>query len=223
MKGIEMKAPRTPIGITLSVALVALIAATGAGTASAQDKPDSTAPQPVEDRSGIYLGLKFVGSSLHAEEKAEGAFFIKDDGGGLQFDVGYRFNRSFSLEFCIGGSTHETSDQAIDANIYSVWILGYYRFCPDRAFRPFIKFGLGGHGLEVRYGDVGSRIDGGGVAMGAGFRYFFSPHFTIGIDLSTNIIQYDSATVAIGGLAYSFEIDEEGSLTTLGISFAYSF
>jgi opacity protein-like surface antigen len=218
-----MKTSKTRIGITLAVVLVTLIAAAGAGAASARDVPDSTAPQSAEDESGIYLGLKFVGSSLHAEDKAEGAFFIKDDGGGLQLDAGYRFNRSFSLEFCIGGSAHETSEQAIDANIYSIWVLGYYRFCPDRPFRPFIKFGLGGHGLDVRYGDAGSRVDGGGVAMGAGFRYFFNPHFAVGVDLTTNIIQYDTATVAVGGLAYSFEIDEEGSLTTLGISFVYGF
>jgi opacity protein-like surface antigen len=204
-------------------AFALVMTASLAAAASAHDPADSIGTKPVEDKSGIYLGLRFVGSSLHAEDKGDGAFFIKDDGGGVQFDIGYRFNMAFSLEFAIGTSTHETSEQALDANIYSIWLLGYYRFSPYSAFRPFIKFGLGGHGLDVVYGEAAARIDGGGVAIGAGFNYFFSPHFAIGLDLTTNIIQYDTATIALGGLEYSFEIDEEGSLTTLGLSFSYNF
>lgn len=209
---------------TAKVAVLAFImTAILATAASAHDPSDSTGVKYVEDKSGIYLGLKLVGSSLHAEDKAEGEFFIKDDGGGVQFDIGYRFNRSFSLEFAIGTSTHETSAQDIDANIFSVWLLGYYRFAPTHAFRPFIKFGMGGHGLQVVYGDASARIEGGGVAIGAGFNYFFNPHFSLGLDLTTNIIQYDAATVALGADSYSFEIDEEGSFTTLGLSFSYGF
>lgn len=206
------------------VTMLAFVMTTVLATAaSAHDPADSTGVKFVEDKSGIYLGLKFVGSSLHAEDKGDGAFFIKDDGGGVQFDIGYRFNRPFSLEFCIGASSHETSEQTLDANIYSVSLLGYYRFSPHHAFRPFIKFGLGGHGLQIVYGDATARIDGGGVAIGAGFKYFFNPHFALGLDLTTNIIQYDEATVTLGEHAYSFEIDEEGSLTTLGLSFSYGF
>ncbi len=206
-------------------AAVILVAVTGllSTAASAHDPADSTSAKFVEDKSGIYLGLKFVGSSLHAEDKAEGEFFIKDDGGGVQFDLGYRFNRAFALEFCIGTSTHETSVQEIDANIYSVWLLGYYRFAPTHAFRPFIKFGMGGHGLQVVYGDATARIEGGGVAIGTGFNYFFNAHFALGLDLTTNIIKYDTATIALGEQAHSFEIDEEGSLTTLGLSLSYGF
>jgi opacity protein-like surface antigen len=204
--------------------MILLAAVLATGSASAHDPADSTAAsQPVEKKSGVYLGLKIVGSSLHADDSADGDFFIKDDGGGLQIDLGYRFNRAFALEFCFGGSTHETSEQSIDAKTYSIWLFGYYRFSPDRAFRPFLKFGLGGHGLEVNAGDAGSRVEGGGVALGAGFKYFFNPHFALGLDLTTNIIQYDKATVALGSLAYTFEIDEDGSMTTLGLSFSYNF
>jgi opacity protein-like surface antigen len=206
-----------------AAALALVMTALLTTASSAHDPADSTGANYVEDRSGIYLGLKFVGSSLHAEDEGDGDFFIKDGGGGLQLDIGYRFNRAFALEFCIGTSNHETSEQELDADIYSLWLLGYYRFCPNRAFRPFIKFGLGGHGLDVVYGDASARANGGGIAIGAGFKYFFNPHFSLGLDLTTNIIQYDEATIALGGHAYSFEIDEEGSLTTLGISFAYSF
>jgi outer membrane protein W len=203
----------------LAFVMTALLAA----AVSAHDPADSTSAKFVEDKSGIYLGLKFVGSTLHAEDKGEDVFFIKDDGGGVQLDIGYRFNRAFSLEFAIGTSNHETSLQELDANIYSVWLLGYYRFSPHSAFRPFIKFGLGGHGLDIVYGDAAARLNGGGVAIGAGFNYFFTSHFALGLDLTTNIIQYDKATIALGDQEYSFEIDEEGSLTTLGLAFSYNF
>lgn len=206
-----------------AAALAFIMTALLAAAASAHAPADSTSAKYVEDKSGIYLGLKFVGSTLHAEDKGEDSFFIKDDGGGVQFDIGYRFNRAFSLEFALGTANHETSVQEIDASIYSVWILGYYRFSPHSAFRPFIKFGLGGHGLDVAYGEASARLNGGGVALGAGFNYFFTSHFAIGLDLTTNIIQYDTATIALGSDEYSFEVDEEGSLTTLGLAFSYNF
>jgi len=218
-----MNAMKATLRAATVFATAFLLTALPAAEASAHDPADSTGAGFVEDRSGIYLGLKFVGASLHADNVEEGAFFIKDDGGGLQFDLGYRFNRAFSLELCFGTSTHETSLQELDANVYSLWLLGYYRFAPTGALRPFIKFGMGGHGLEVVYGDASARIEGGGVAVGAGFRYFLSPHFAFGLDLTTNIIKYDTATIALGEAETSFEIDEEGSLTTLGLSFSYGF
>jgi hypothetical protein len=178
-----------------------------------------------EDESGFYLGLKFAGSSLHADNDAdsEDSFYIKDDGGGLTLDIAYRFNRTFMLEFAVGGATHETSDPAIDARFEVVQILGYYRFSPDRAFRPYFKGGFGGYGLYVEEGPVDWRIKGGGVAIGGGFRYFFAPYFCIGLDFTHNIIQYESAEVEVEGFSYEWEIDEDGSMTSLGVIFGYSF
>ena len=178
-----------------------------------------------EDEDGFYLGLKFTGSSLHADNStdADEIFYIKDDGGGLQLDIGYRFNRTFMLEFSVGGANHETSDPAIDARFEVAQLLGYYRFSHDRAFRPYIKGGFGGYGLYVEEGPVDWRLKGGGVAFGGGFRYFFAPYFCIGLDFTHNIIQYESAVVGVEGFSYEWAIDEYGAMTSLGVVFGYSF
>ncbi len=181
------------------------------------------AAETMEDETGFHLGLKFIGSSLHQDDAGEEEFFIKDDGGGIQLDFGYRFNPTFMLELSLGGADHETSDPAIDARLEVFQILGYYRFSPERAFRPYLKGGLAGYGLSIDGGSYSWRVEGGGVALGGGFRYFFSPHFSIGLDLTHNMIQYDTAEIDVEGFSYEWEIDEEGSSTALGLMFGYSF
>ncbi|MFC1799385.1 outer membrane beta-barrel protein [Candidatus Eisenbacteria bacterium] len=179
--------------------------------------------EAIEDDKGFYLGLKFAGSSLHIEDDPDGEFFIKDDGGGVQLDIGYRFNPTFMLELSIGGANHETSDQAIDARFEIVQFLGYYRFSPQSAFRPYLKGGFSGNSLHIDTGSASWRVSGGGVAIGGGFKYFFSPHFSLGLDLTHSIIQYDSAEVGVEGFTYEWEIEENGAATALALQFGYSF
>jgi len=183
----------------------------------------ASATEVREDEKGFHLGLKLLGSSLHVDDDEDADFYIKDDGGGLQLDVGYRFNPTSMLELSLGGANHETPDPGIDARIEIVQLFGHYRFSPDRAFRPYIKGGLGGYALRVDDGSAHWRVDGGGVALGGGFRYFFSPYFSLGLDITHNIIKYDRATIAIEGFSYEWEIDEDGSMTSLGVLFGYSF
>ncbi len=176
----------------------------------------------VEDRSGFHLGVKLVSATLHSDETSA-VFLVKEEGGGVQLDIGYRFNPVFMLEIVVGGSKHETSDRAIDARTESVQLLGYYRFSPEKSFRPYIKGGFAGHALVLESEAVEARIRGGGVAFGGGFRYFLSPHFSLGLDLTHNMIRYDEAELTLGQFGYEFSIDEYGENTTLGLMFSYSF
>ncbi len=181
----------------------------------------AAASDVTEDRAGIYLGLKIIGSSLHVDEDED--IFIEDDGGGLQLDFGYRFNPVFALELSFGGATHETIIPDIDANFYMVELLAYYRFLPDKPFRPFIKGGFGGYGLEIEEGSVDAKIEGGGLALGGGFRYFFSRHFALGLDLTHNMIKYDKGQLSLGEFSIETDLDEDGSQTSLGLTLSYSF
>ncbi len=183
----------------------------------------TAAAEVTEDDRGFSLGVTLIGSSLHVDTDANEDLFIDDGGGGLALDVGYRFNPTFLLELCVGAANHNTSDPAIDARFEEVQVLGYYRFSPGSAFRPYLKGGFGGYGLHVEEGSISTRVEGGGVALGGGFRYFFSPHFSIGLDLTHNIIRYDTATVSLEGFSYEWAIDEDGAATTLGLAFGYSF
>jgi hypothetical protein len=186
--------------------------------------PAGTAHGQKEDRPhGFYLGIKFIGSSLHVDDDGESDFRVKDDGGGLLLSAGYSFNRVFSLEVSVGGANHETSVQAIDANFGVVQLFLHYRFSPGRAFRPYIKGGVGGYALELKSSDASVRTEGGGLPIGAGFDYFFSKHFSLGVDLTHNIISYDKVDFRLGEATVGFDIDEEGAMTSLGIAFAYYF
>lgn len=174
-----------------------------------------------EDESGVCLGLTLAGASLHSDATSD-EFHVKDHGGALQLSLGYRFNPVFTLELAIGGSKHDTSVPSIDAGVASVQILGYYRFLPEKSFRPYLKGGFAGYSLVLDAGSVDLRINGGGIAFGGGVRAFLSPIFSIGVDLTHNMIKYDDAKLSLGDLSFQSSIEEHGRLTTLGLTFGLS-
>jgi len=184
--------------------------------------PNVARAEVVEDESGFCLGLAVEGTSLHTDANT-GVFHVKDHGGGARFSVGYRFNPVFTLELAVGASKHETSDTAIDARIASVQILGYYRFLPEKTLRPYLKGGIAGYGLVLESGSVSARMNGGGIAFGAGVRCFLTPQFSLGLDLTHNVIKYDEAKLSLGQFSYESSIDEQGRLTTLGLILGWSF
>jgi len=192
-----------------AVALVAIIIMfTGRATA-----------HEVTREKGFYLGAKFVGSSLHVDDDGDQLFKVKDGGGGLMLIAGYSFNRVFSLETAFGGVGHETSVQTIDANLVTIQLFLHYRFRPGHPFRPYVKGGLGGYGLRLSDGNGSVDIEGGGIPLGGGFDYFFSNHFSLGVDLVHNIISYDAITFDLGdGATVGFDLDEQGAMTTFGLA-----
>jgi len=197
----------------LSVISVGMLV--GVATATAQ-----TAPR---DR-GFYTGMRFQGTHLSGISSEDGTFRVKEDGAGAQLYLGYSFNPVFSMELDLGGATHETSDPAIDVDMGSIQLLMHYRFRPGHGFRPFVKGGLAGYSLAFRNTPGNIRLEGGGVPVGVGFDYFFTRHFSIGLDASHNIIKYENAVADIGGASsVSVDIDAEGSMTALGMNVAFYF
>jgi opacity protein-like surface antigen len=190
--------------------------------ARAQEKAEEEAKSVAPD-DAFYLGLRFLGSSLHVDETTEDVFFIEDDGGGFEFHAGYQFNKVFAIELSLGGAGYDTSDPNIDARFGFIELLALYRFAPSHPFRPYIKGGLGGCGLRLEYGDASATANGGLLVLGGGFDYFFTRHFSLGLDLTHNIVEYNEVEFRLGESAFSDEIDEEGAMTSLGLSFAYYF
>jgi hypothetical protein len=193
-----------------AVVLVAVIVS-AAASASAHE---------VTREKGFYLGAKFIGSSLHVDDDGDQSFQVKDDGGGLMLLAGYSFNRVFSLELALGAVTHETSVPTIDAGLGTVQLFLHYRFRPGHAFRPYVKGGLGAYGLWLEEdGGANARIEGGGIPLGGGFDYFFSNHFSLGVDITHNIISYDTITFDLGdGATVGFDMDEQGAMTSFGLA-----
>jgi hypothetical protein len=180
----------------------------------------ATAAHEVTRERGFYLGAKLVGSSLHVDDDGDQNFEVKNDGGGLVLIAGYSFNAVFSLEMALGGVAHETSVPTIDAGLGTLQLFLHYRFRPGHAFRPYVKGGIGGYGLRFEEdGGANARIEGGGIPLGGGFDYFFSNHFSLGVDLTHNIINYDTITFDLGeGTTVGFDMDERGAMTTLGLA-----
>ncbi len=175
----------------------------------------------IEDETGITLGIKLIGASLNLDDEDD--TFIEDTGAGLQLDFAYRFNPVFSLELSLGGAGHETEISGIDAFFGMGQLLAYYRFRPDGAFRPYIKGGFGGYSLEIKEGSESIRMEGGGFVFGGGVRYFFTEHVALGLDLAHNIINYNKGELKLGEFSIETDIDEDGSQTSVGLGFSYSF
>lgn len=170
------------------------------------------------DDSAFYLGARMVGSTLHGNATPDSSFSIAEDGGGLQFFLGYRFDTGFSLQLDLSGAAHETSDPDIDAGVVALQFFVQYRFARGHWFRPYLKGGFGGYGLGVSDGNARATISGGGVAFGGGFDFFLNRHFSLGLDLTHNIIDYNKIEVELGGATYGLDIDDEGSNTTVGLA-----
>lgn len=214
-----------PIRPFVAAAAVLFVLTMSAMPAAAEDPQQKPAAEQIETDSGkgFYLGIRFIGSSLHVDETDEDVFFVKDDGGGVQFQTGYRFNRVFSLKLSFVGASHDTSDPKISAGFGLFQLFALYRFAPENPFRPYIKGGIGGYGLTLESGDLEAKAQGGGVAFGGGFDYFFSRHFSIGVDFTHNIIEYNEVEFKFGATTIGSEIDEEGAMSSLGLGLTYYF
>ncbi|MEZ5357711.1 MAG: porin family protein [Candidatus Zixiibacteriota bacterium] len=184
--------------------------------------PSFLRAEVMEDESGFYLGLGLAGTSFDTDLNSP-TFNIKEAGGAAQLSVGYRFNPVFMIELAAIGSNHETSDTTIDAGISTIQLFGYYRFLSEKSFRPYFKGGLAGYALRLDYGSASAKMSGGGIAFGAGFRCFLSRRFSLGFDVTHNMISYDKEKVSIGQFSYEANTDVYGRLTTLGIIAGYSF
>jgi opacity protein-like surface antigen len=194
--------------------IVGLMLVIGASVASAHE---------VHRDRGFYLGASIAGAGNHVDEDPGAAFQIKEDGGGLTLEAGYSFNQVFSLELVLAGYGFETNDPTIDGGIGAVQLFAHYQFRPGKQFRPFVKGGFGGYGFQLKQDNVSASINGGGLAFGGGVDYFFTRHFAMGFDLTHNIINYDELEFNFGGNTVGTEIDEEGALTTMALTFNFYF
>jgi outer membrane protein W len=172
----------------------------------------------INRRSGFYLGVSAASSSVDANAVAPQEITIAEDGGAIELRAGYLFNPKFSLEFALSGHGHQTSVDSLDAGVGTVHINAYYHFRGDKHFRPYIKGGLGVYGLGFEATDDIPTVSGPGLAFGAGLEYLISSHVSFGLDVTHHIINYSQSEETLGGgLTQRNDIDEDGTLTTVGL------
>lgn len=198
--------------------LLACITALGIVSAAA----DASARRVNRDH-GFYLGVALAGSFVGVDNEPGSLVSVDKDGNALDFKAGYSFNPVFSLELALTGARHNTSDPAIDVTFAALKLFGVYHFRPNQAMRPYLKGGLGGYSLRMEDATSSAEATGGGLAFGGGLDYFFSRHFSMGLDYTLNLIEYDDAKVNFQNLSVSTEIDEDGAQSALGLVFSFYF
>ena len=200
--------------ISSVLAIGALLCGLGAVDAGAHE---------VNRSKGFYLGSSLMGSSIDIDEDPGTTFRVDSNGGGVTLEMGYSFNSVFSLELVLAATGYETSDPDINAGLGAVQVFAHYQFRPGSQMRPFVKGGFGGYGLRIDDGAVAATANGGGLAFGGGIDYFFNRHFAMGIDVTHSIIDYNELEFDFGGTTTGSEIDEEGTMTTTGLTFNFYF
>lgn len=183
---------------------------------------EASARRVYRDR-GFYLGTTFAGSVIGVDNAPGSTLMIEEDGGAIDFKVGYSFNPVFSLELSLAGARHDTSDPAVDAELAAVKLFAHYRFRPTHQMRPYLKGGLGGYTLRVEKGPASAEVSGGGLAFGGGLDYFFSQHFSLGLDYTFSVIEYDNAKLRFENISATAAIDENGAQSALGLAFTFYF
>jgi opacity protein-like surface antigen len=172
---------------------------------------------------GFYAGVQFLSSAIDVDNEPGSLLFVDEEGGGVELKLGYGFNPVFSLELSLAGANHDTSSPAIDMEFGAVRLFGHYRFRPGNPLRPYAKAGIGSYVVRLEEQSTTVKINGSGVAFGGGLDYFFSRHFSLGVDFVLNVIEYDEAELKVDTLSVSTEIEEDGAQSSLGFAVSFYF
>jgi opacity protein-like surface antigen len=163
-----------------TIGLSALVAGAllSAGSVSAQS-----------DNSGFMLNAHLLGNGV----SNVGADAEMENGGGLGVAVGWGFNDRIALYFNVDGAAIEYDEDTEDApdDTYTAVTadLGVRMNFGNEGMRvrPYINAALSGLALveegEVLGEDVEATLSGGGLTVGGGLQYFFSPSFALDLGL----------------------------------------
>lgn len=169
------------------------------------------------DNSGFMLNLHLVGNAF----SGTGAEAQTESGGGLGLALGYGFNDRIALYLNVDAAAIEYDDDRVDA--------------PDETFdavtadlgvrvnfgnegmklRPYINAAFTGVAAAEQYDVLGEDVDqvisGGGVTIGGGLQYFFSPKLALDLGLQ-----------ATQGAFTQVAIDDEDEEFDEGVAFTAS-
>lgn len=171
----------------------------------------------LSDNRGFMLNLHAAGNAL----TPVGADTESETGGGLGLALGYGFNDRITLYFNLDAAAVEYDEDAIDApdDTYDLVTgdLGVrVNFGnPALKLRPYINAAFTGVAAAEQYEFAGEDVDqiiaGGGVTIGGGLQYFFSPRLALDLGLQ-----------ATQGAFTEVSIDDEEEEFEEGVAFTSS-
>lgn len=143
----------------------------------------------LSDNSGFMLNVHLAGNAI----TPIGADAEAETGGGLGLALGYGFNDRIILYFNVDAAAIEYDEDVTDApdDTYDLVTgdLGVrVNFGnPGLKLRPYINAAFTGVAIGEQYELVGEDVDqivsGGGVTIGGGLQYFFSPSLALDLGL----------------------------------------
>jgi len=201
---------------TLSILSACVATFSVATTVAAQQ----TAP-PRANTEKLMLSLALGGTAIKSDE-------LEDDGesgGGFSGQVGWGFNRLFTLLADASGASMGPSDDRFVLVHFD--LLGRFNFTnPSRAWVPFVEGGvsarIAGQDNSVVIGDSGPQtvnleISGGGLTFGGGIQYYVAPAWALGANLRWTVGEFSTVkfnNVSVGG----FELDATTTRLILGLT-----
>ena len=168
------------------------------------------------------LSLALGGTSLYSEDLED----EKHSGGGFSAQLGWGFNRLFTLLVDASGSVMD-QDEDEEFVLVHFDLLGRFNFAsPRRAWVPFVEGGLSarvaGQDNTVVVGDNGPQqvdleISGGGLTFGGGVQYYMIPTLALGASVRWTVGEFSTVkfnNVSIDG----FELDATTTRLNLGLT-----
>lgn len=140
----------------------------------------------VSKASGFMLNAHLTGTSLTT---GEGENESEDNGGGLGLVVGYGFTDRLAVYLAIDGSSMKPDGEEGEEYALGQADLGIrYTFgSTASALRPYVNAALNGTAITDEVSDEGQTFDvtisGGGLTLGGGVQYFFSPSLALDVAL----------------------------------------
>jgi len=165
---------------------------------------------------GFMINAHLAGSAL----SGTGAESITESGGGLGLGVGYGFNDRIVLFFNLDAASMEYDDDVeADEESYGLVTgdLGVRVNFGNEGMkvRPYLNAAFSGVARVEEYEVLGEEVEqvvsGGGVTIGGGLQYFFSPRFAL-----------DVAVQATQGAFTDVTVDDEDEEFDEGVAFSTS-
>lgn len=163
---------------------------------------------------GFSVGLHLNGTSWHLDEpdfNLDGS----DSGGGLGLDLSYGVSDLVSIFLNLDGAS-------IDPDDGETYTLGHAdlgaRFAfgsTAKKFKPFAQVAFTGVVAEQEFGMNTLELSGGGLTLGGGILYFFSPAVALDTGLRLTIGQLTE--VKLNNVSVDTEIDAQTSRFDVGI------
>lgn len=179
------------------------------------------AETPRSNTEKLMLSLGLGGASLYSED-------LQDEthsGGGFSAQLGWGFNRLFTLLTAANGAVMDQGDDEFVLVHFD--LLGRFSFAgPRRAWVPYVEGGLtarvAGQDNSVVIGDGGPQnvdleISGGGFTIGGGVDYHFIPALALGANIRWTSGEFSTVkfnNVSIDG----FELDATSTRFNIGLT-----